>query len=328
MTSAEHSKAFSLVLATLMESRGRFFAFEEVEHKTKLQREQIAAALKHFAESGIEVEETAQGCSLASLPDIMLPEILRAGLKSRIMGQEIHSFKTVASTNETAKRLAESGAPEGVLVVAERQTRGRGRLGRTWHSPAGLGLYFSLILRPSLPFAKVPALSLVAALSICRALEHSGEVEAMIKWPNDCLLGGKKAAGILVELSAELDRVSYAILGIGININHEARDFPSRLRSQATSLAIAKGQRADRAALLRFFLADFEKTYNNFHRYGLRFLGPELVSRSVVLGKKISINLGKKRITGTALGFDENGALRLRDKEGVKTIAAGEVSLR
>jgi BirA family transcriptional regulator, biotin operon repressor / biotin---[acetyl-CoA-carboxylase] ligase len=327
MTSAEN-KINALVLSALKESLGLTVLHEELEQKTGLDRSVIKSAIKHLRESGVEIDTASHGYALHSIPEIILPALLHTGLKCRIMGREAHCYKSVASTNELAKRLAESGAPEGTLVISEKQTRGRGRLGRSWHSPSGLGIYFSLVLRPQADFSKMPALSLVAALSVCRVLDrHTGE-KAQIKWPNDCLLKGKKTAGILVELSAELDRVSYAILGIGINVNHKAEDFPSRLKAKATSAAMVAGKRIDRADLLREFLYEFEKSYHNFHRYGLRFLGPELVTRSAVLGKKVTITIGKKKIVGTAIGFDQNGALRVRDKNEVTTFAAGEVSLR
>jgi BirA family transcriptional regulator, biotin operon repressor / biotin---[acetyl-CoA-carboxylase] ligase len=322
------SNIYPKILSALVDCRGRFFSLEEFEARTGQNKNILLNSIKHFQELGIKIENDSKGYALISLPDVILPEILLAGLKSRVMGKEIHSFKSIGSTNEVAKRLAESGAAEGTLVIAERQIRGRGRLGRTWHSPSGQGLYFSLILRPKLSFERMPALSMVAALSVCRAIEHQTQLNAQIKWPNDCLLNGKKVAGILVEISAELDMVSYAILGIGINVNNQPRDFPSSLKSKAISLEMASSQTIDRAGLLRYFLADFERSYHNFHRYGLRFLGPELVKRSVVLGKKITINIGNKKISGTATGFDQNGALRFRDKNGVRIISAGEVSLR
>jgi BirA family biotin operon repressor/biotin-[acetyl-CoA-carboxylase] ligase len=262
------------------------------------------------------------------LPDIILPAILVSGLRCRIMGSEIHSYKTIGSTNEVARRLAEAGAPEGSLVIAEKQSRGRGRLGRSWHSPGGSGLYFSLVLRPQVAFTRLPALSLVAALSICRALETLGDLKAEVKWPNDCLLSGRKVAGILVELSAELDRVSYAILGIGINVNNQRKDLPPSIRSRATSVAMEIGSSVSRVELIRRILNEFERAYCNFQRYGLRFIGPELVSRSAVIGKKIIVTVGRKRFIGQALGFDENGALRIKTRKNVQTVSAGEVSLR
>jgi BirA family biotin operon repressor/biotin-[acetyl-CoA-carboxylase] ligase len=214
------------------------------------------------------------------------------------------------------------------MVIADKQTRGRGRLGRSWHSPGGDGLYFSLVLRPWVAFNRMPALSQVAAMSVCRAIEQVFECHAKVKWPNDCLLEGRKVAGILVELSAELDKIEYAVIGIGINVNTDKGDFPARIRPQASSLALESGRRQNRVKILHHFLADFEKSYSNFQKYGLRFIGPELVRRSSVLGQKIVINMGKTRISGIAIGIDANGALRVKVKDKVVPISAGEVSMR
>ena len=135
-------------------------------------------------------------------------------------------------------------------------------------------------------------------------------------------------AGILVEVSAELDRLSYAILGVGININHRKKDFPSELRSIATSIAIEGGRSIDRVGFLQKLIYEFEKSYNNFTRYGLRFIGPELVERSTVIDRDITLRIGKKKISGRAVGLDQNGALRMLTEDGVRIISAGEVTLR
>ena len=252
MISILEAKTFSQILEQLSGSLGRFLTLDELEQHSKLSRPQIKAALKYLIDAGLDIQESNKGHALLALPDSISPVMLHAGLKCRVMGSEIHSYKSIGSTNEVARRLAEAGAPEGAIVIAEKQTRGRGRLGRTWHSVSGQGLYFSLILRPKTDFSRLPALSMVAALSICRAIEKYG-LKAEIKWPNDCLLDGKKVAGILVELSAELDRVDYAIMGIGINVNHRADDFPSSLRSTATSLYRISGIGIQRADLFRKF---------------------------------------------------------------------------
>ncbi len=314
-------------MAELKKGQGKVIAVDDIARQTGLDGQEIGNIIQYFRESGIELTIDDNKISLNALPDTLLPAILLCGLKTRNMGHEIHSYKTIGSTNETAKRLAEAGAPEGTLVISEKQTKGRGRLGRSWHSP-GHGLYFSLILKPDLEFARFPALSMVAALSICNSLEQFGDIKAQIKWPNDCLLNGKKAAGILVELSAELDKVSYAILGIGVNVNNERGTFPSHLRSKATSLFIETGKKIDRTILMQIFLSHFEKSYYNFIRYGLRSVAHELVKRPIVLDHNITIRIGKKRISGMAMGFDGNGALRLKTKDGVKVISAGEVTLR
>ncbi len=328
MQTSSESKTISAFLSVLLKSSGHAVALDDLEKKTGLDKTGIKNCVKHLRESGVEIDTTGHGYLLHRLPENILPALLSLDLKCRVMGCEIHSYKTVASTNELAKRLADSGAPEGTLVISERQTRGRGRHGRSWHSPSGVGLYFTLILRPDLDFERMPALPLVAGLALCRVLDKYAGQEARIKWPNDCLLQGKKVAGILVELSGEIDRVNYAVLGIGVNINHKSADFPSRIRSAATSMAIVTGQKIDRTAFLRDLLYEFEKSYSNFQRYGLRFLGPELVRRSAVLGKKVNVTFGKKKISGTAVGFDQNGALRLQTGDGVQTFAAGEVTLR
>jgi len=320
-------KKYASALQYLLDSR-EFRSVDEIAQGTGLKRGDINAAISHFSESGIEIDEKANMYNIDALPDSINPAVIFCGLRTRSMGQVIHSYKSIGSTNEAAKHLAESGAEEGVMVIADKQKRGRGRLGRSWHSPGEDGLYFSLVLTPWVTFKRIPALSQVAALSVCRAMERTFDCNAQVKWPNDCLLNGRKVSGILVELSAELDKINYAVLGIGINVNNQRRDFPTRFRSLATSLAIESGGRHNRVKLLQLFLADFEKSYANFQRYGLRFIGHELVRRSSVLGKKIEINAGKSRISGFATGIDENGALRVRVKDRVETISAGEVSLR
>jgi len=325
--SNQEAKTYSVVLESLSAYVGRYLTFDELEHSSRLSRLDVKAALKHLADAGFDIHESGKGHALLSIPDSISPIMLHCGLKCKVMGSEIHSYKTIGSTNEAARRLAEASAGEGTIVIAEKQTRGRGRLGRTWHSVSGQGLYFSVILRPKVDFARLPALSMVAALSICRAIESCG-LKAEIKWPNDCLLDGKKVAGILVELSAELDRVDYAIMGIGINVNHRPDDFPSNLRSTATSLYCITDSKVNRADLFRKFLIDFEKSYHTFQRYGFRLIAPEIIKRSAVIGKKITLVLGRKKLSGIALGFDINGALRVKDKDGVKNFSAGEVSLR
>jgi BirA family biotin operon repressor/biotin-[acetyl-CoA-carboxylase] ligase len=262
------------------------------------------------------------------LPDLILPPVILFGLKSGYMGRRIFAYKSIGSTNDTAKRLAESDSPEGTLVIAEKQTKGRGRLGRSWHSPQNKGLYFSLVLRPQIPVEKMPALSLVAALSVCRVIEAITDLGPQIKWPNDCLIDGKKVAGILIDISAELGRVSYAILGVGLNLNTAQKDFSSGLRKSATSLAIQTGKTFSRVDYLRSFLHEFEKSYRNFCKYGLEFIASELIKRSSVIGKEISFKLSGKKYSATALGYDENGGLMVKSKNGIKVLTGGEVTVR
>ena len=317
----------SSVLKALLDSRPKKIFLKDLEKLTGLDRIAIKKSIDNLRESGIGIDGRG-GFSIDDYPDIITAPVILSGLKSKVLGRNVFSYKSIGSTNETAHRLAESGTPEGTIVIADKQTKGRGRLGRTWHSPSGLGLFFSLILRPTISIELLPGLSLVAALSVSRAIERMNNLKPKIKWPNDCLIDSQKVAGILMEISAELDRISYAIVGIGININHQKKNFPMSLRSRATSLALKTGANQNRADFLREFLYEFEKDYNNFVKYGLRFMGHALVERSSVLNKKITVRFGKRKINGVAIGLDENGALRLKTKDGVITVSAGEVTLR
>ena len=287
----------------------------------------IKENVKELMESGVGYAGRKY-FNIPELPDLILPPVILEGLRSRFMGKRIFAYKTIGSTNDTARRLAESDSPEGTLIIAEKQTKGRGRLGRSWFSPQGKGLYFSLILRPRVAIERIPALSLVAAFSVCRVIESMTNLQPRIKWPNDCLIGGKKVAGMLIDISAELDRISYAILGVGLNINTAAKDFSSGLRKTATSLTIEANETFCRIKFLKAFFFEFENLYRNFCRYGLEFIAPELVKRSSVIGRKIGYKLGGKKYTGMALGYDENGGLRVKSKDGVKLLTGGEVTLK
>lgn len=323
----ESHKIQADILRVALDSDKGEILFSDLEKRTGYGMEIIKENLKELVESGVG-SAGRKYFRIPELPDLILPAVILIGLKSGHMGRRIFAYKSIGSTNDTAKRLAESDSPEGTLIIAEKQTRGRGRLGRSWHSPQNKGLYFSLILRPQIPVEKTPALSLVAALSVCRVIETMTDLKPRIKWPNDCLIDGKKVAGILIDISAELGRVSYAVLGVGLNINTPRKDFSSGLKKSATSLAIQAGKIFSRVDCLRSFLHEFEKSYRNFCRYGLEFIASELVKRSSVIGREIGFKLSGKKYAAVALGYDENGGLRIKSKNGVTVLTAGEVTIR
>ena len=169
----------------------------------------------------------------------------------------MHHFETLDSTNDLAKELAAQGAPEGTVVVAETQTGGRGRLGREWNSPPGVGLYVSLVLRPMLPPMELPQITLTTAVAVVRAVRRVTGVAPGIKWPNDLLLNGKKLGGILTEMETESDRIRHVVVGLGLNVNNPA--FPPELAATATSLALATGRAFSRVQLLQAWLEEFEE---------------------------------------------------------------------
>lgn len=295
------------------------------------QLSQSPAQLKHLIEFlggwGYKVKETDGQLNLVEVGDFVNAFAIRHYLSSKVLGQKIHSYQSLRSTNTTAWQLSEQGAPEGSVFVADRQTAGRGRLGRSWHSPPRVGLWFSLALRPEVAPAQAPGLSLLTALALAQTIRSHCRVEAKIKWPNDCQIVGKKVAGILTELSSELDRVNFVIVGVGLNVNQAKSDFPRALRSKATSLAIETRQKWRRAEILALFLKEFEHSYLQFKKSGIGSFIGEIEQRMTLLGQKVKLAAGKEIVTGKVAGLAEDGALLLETKSGSYRAVSGEVSV-
>ena len=262
-----------------------------------------------------------------SAPDSIFPFEIQYGLKTKTLGQEIESHFSVSSTNDYAIKMAEKEAPEGTLVITEKQRSGRGRLGRTWHSPPKTGLWFSLILRPDINPASAPSLSILTALTLSEVLRSKYRLRSQIKWPNDCLIDGRKISGILTELSADPDKVHYVIVGVGININTASKDFPGYLKPIATSIRAEKGKEMNRIEFLRAFLEKFEKNYDVFKNKGLKPFLPKIKKHSLMLGKKIKLKLGKKIIQAKAYDIDTDGALLAKHRKETLRVTAGEVTI-
>ena len=240
----------------------------------------------------------------------------------------VHWLEEVDSTQRVARDLARGGAPEGTTVIAERQTAGRGRLGRQWHSPAGLNLYCSIVLRPPLAPSAVPQLALVAGAAVAAAVQEETGLRSGIKWPNDVLLGDRKVAGILVELESEVERVHHVIAGIGVNLNAPRTAFPPALRPKAGSLRLATGRRVDRAAFTGRLLAALEARYGRFLARGFASVRAEWESYSVLTGAEVRVASPEGELAGRVVGLDDDGALRLRRPGGdVVRVVAGEVTV-
>lgn len=256
------------------------------------------------------------GYRLDAAPDIFDPAAIRLAWV-----HPLHKEST-ASTQDDAKALALAGAPEGTLVVADRQSAGRGRLGRVWSSPAG-GLWFSLVLRPKIRPEAAPALALVAALALARAVKRFG-VEARLKWPNDVWVGEKKLAGLLTEMSAESDRVHWLVLGVGVNV---ANPPPAEARTPAVSLAGLLPKPPARAALLAGWLKEFHGAYGTYQRRGFTPFRAAFERLSVLKSRPVSFEADGGLRRGEVLGVDGEGRLRLRTPGGTVVFRGGEVSL-
>ena len=237
--------------------------------------------------------------------------------KKQLEDKQILYYQSVDSTNLAARRLAEDGKPEYSTVVAEEQLKGRGRLGRSWFSPRGSGLWFSMILRPlKVSPSKAGAITLVTAAALAEHLNKQHGLPVMIKWPNDLLLNGKKTGGILSEMKAKPELIEYLIIGIGLNINQERADFPCDISQLATSLYIEHDKLLDRTKLLLELIEDLKKAYHSFYEYGFNHFYPLWKKYNTTLGKTITVCSPNKKIEGIAIDLTQDGSLVIRDHKG------------
>ena len=246
----------------------------------------------------------------------------------RIIGRDIRVFEETTSTNDVIEKLARDGVKEGVVVFAESQTKGRGRLGRKWISPERKGLWFSVLLRPDLRPQEATQLTVASATALRRAIQSETSLKPEIKWPNDILIGGRKVAGILTELSAELDRVKHVILGIGVDVNLGAGEFPAELKKTATSLKIESGQTISRAALAVTALRELDADYTRICTRQFTAVADEWEENCTTIGKDVTVQIGDRKIRGRAESLDDDGALLLRTEHGrLEAITGGDVTL-
>lgn len=248
------------------------------------------------------------------------------GLAPKRLGTPLHYFREIDSTNNYARALAERGEPQGAIVIAERQTLGRGRLGRRWVSPPYVNLYCSIILRPTLPPAHTPRITLTAAVALADAIESFGPVAPVIKWPNDILAGDKKLAGVLTEAVSNSQRVEFVILGIGVNLNFPLDSMPPEIRERATSLSALAGKSVSREGFLRRLLQDLDRCYGILEETGFAALAPRWDARFGLRGRRVRVEMTDRTIIGRAIGIDADGALIIELPDGGRQrIVAGDV---
>jgi BirA family biotin operon repressor/biotin-[acetyl-CoA-carboxylase] ligase len=322
------SESAELVLAFLAEAGDDVVSGEAISDKLGLTRAAVWKHVEALRGQGYRIDAVAtRGYRLVAVPDRLRALELRPLLNTHDVGQVLHCFESIGSTSDHAKTLAEDGASHGETVVTEDQPGGRGRRGRAWVTAPGRNVAFSVVLRPTgLPTARAPELTLVASLAICDALRRAG-VDAGIKWPNDLLVGGRKIAGILTELAAEPDQIHWVVVGVGVNVNAAAEDFPAELRAQATSVLLERGQPAPRALFLAACLTLLEEWYDRHAEEGFGPIQQAWKARSVTLGCEVVVEVDGREVTGRAEDLDVTGALLVRTPAGVERITSGDVTL-
>jgi BirA family transcriptional regulator, biotin operon repressor / biotin---[acetyl-CoA-carboxylase] ligase len=316
------------ILSALKENETRFVSGATLASRFHLSRTGVWKHMGTLRARGYEIEShPREGYRLLSSPDLLIPEEVLPELKTSWVAGAYEHHLQIGSTNDRALLLAKGGASHGTVVVAEEQSQGRGRLGRPWVSNPGAGIYMSLILRKPLPVRHAPQSTLVAALSLVKVLREEYGLAAAVKWPNDVLIGGCKVAGILTEMQSEQESVRFIVVGIGVNVNQSAEDLAGPFRYPATSLAAEFGTRLNRKAVLLALLHRLELDYGRFFSEGLASLLPDLEATSAVLGKEVTVVQGEVEISGKAIGFTEEGALRLSaGNMEEKTIWAGDIT--
>lgn len=302
----------------------------ELSQRLGITRAAIWARIEELRKLGYDIEASpVLGYRLRSTPDLLHADDLLARLgPTKVIGRDIRVFEQTTSTNDVVEKLARDGVREGVVVFAEAQTKGRGRLGRVWTSPARRGLWFSILLRPQLRPQETTQVTVAAATATWRAINRVTGLSPEIKWPNDILMGGKKLVGILTELSAEVDRVKHITLGIGVSVNVTASEFPADLRKMATSLRIELGKPVVRAELATAILHELDADYARVNQGNFPALADEWEERCGTIGQQVVVGIGERRIRGRAESLDDDGALLLRTEHGrLERIVGGDVTL-
>lgn len=316
------------LLFALMQNMTIAVSGEKLAQDLGVSHSALVRWVEKLRQARVEIRgELFTGYRLTKVPDVLLPQVLRSRLRTKHLGQQLFHFYSVDSTNAFALRLLgrQQDVPEGALILAESQTAGRGRMGRSWHSEPASGLYLSLILKPAIPPVLAPLLTLGCAVALHNAIEKNTRIDVDIKWPNDLLVGRKKIAGILAEIQADLDRLHFLVIGVGLNVNH-AR-LPADLAERATSLRLTSGHSHSRIEILVDFLAEFELLLDRFHAGGPEVIVSEWSRHSTfAVGREVEIADGIRTVKGVTRGLNSVGALRVETaNQRVEELYSGEV---
>jgi BirA family transcriptional regulator, biotin operon repressor / biotin---[acetyl-CoA-carboxylase] ligase len=300
-----------------------FVSGDQMAARLGISRQALWKHIQLLKEAGYDIVAVPHcGYRLEASADRLFSFELSCGLNTRLLGRKICYFENLTSTMSVAMKLGLEGSAEGTLVVAESQTQGKGRLGRSWYSPKHKGLYFSLILRPKILPSRAPLLTILCAVGVCEAVADVTGLQPQIKWPNDILLQQKKIGGILTELNAETDAVNFAVVGIGLNVNNDKKS----LVSGATSLKEAKQESVDRVLLLQEILRKIEKSYLLFQKGETRPILEAWRKNNTTLGRRVKVYVKEEHVEGQALDIDKDGGLLVRKDTGVvEKVMAGDV---
>lgn len=313
----------------LLRSADGYISGQELCNRFGVSRTAVWKAINQLKEAGYEIEaQQNKGYKLMAAPDLMTEAEIKSLMHTEWVAREVLYFDTIDSTNTKAQELAEKGYPSGTLVVADKQESGKGRRGRSWVSPSGTGIFMTLMIKPDINPNNASMLTLVAALAVAKAITSVTGEEALIKWPNDIVVNGKKVCGILTEMNAQFDYINHIVVGIGINVHNES--FPEEISQMASSLMIeAGGKRFHRAQIIAETMSYFEQYYDTFLKtQDLSALVREYDKLLVNRNKSVRVLDPKEPFDGKAMGITPKGELIVDTWESRKLVSSGEVSVR
>ena len=310
-------------ILNLLKKKEGYISGEDISRHLDISRQALWKHIQELKDKGYAIEAVPHlGYHLESSPDRLFDFEVSRGLNTRTFGKKIFYFDTLTSTIDMAMDLGVKGAANGTLILAESQTKGKGRLGRTWFSPKYKGLYMSLILRPDMLPTQAPILTLLTAVGICDAIKNATGVTTQIKWPNDILVNNKKVCGILTQVIAETDRIDFMIISAGINVNNDKKS----LISTATSLKEQKKDEVSRVGLLQEILRELEAKYLFLEKKGSGPILEKWRHHNATLGRRVKVYCQHKHVEGEALNIDSDGGLIIRKDNGInEKVMAGDV---
>ena len=313
----------------LLRSADGYISGQELCNRFGVSRTAVWKAINQLKEAGYEIEaQQNKGYRLMAAPDLMTEAEIKSLMHTDWVAKEVLYFDTIDSTNTKAQELAEKGYPSGTLIVADKQESGKGRRGRSWVSPSGTGIFMTLMIKPDINPNNASMLTLVAALAVAKAITSVTGEEALIKWPNDIVVNGKKVCGILTGMNAQFDYINHIVVGIGINVHNES--FPEEISQMASSLMIeAGGKRFHRAQIIAETMSYFEQYYDTFLKtQDLSALVREYDELLVNRNKSVRVLDPKEPFDGKAMGITPKGELIVDTWESRKLVSSGEVSVR
>ena len=319
------------VLSFFQTHDSEYLSGEDLSDVLKISRVAVWKHIKKIQSLGYKIESKQKlGYRLISETEKLLPWEITKDLKTKTVGKRVYYFEEIDSTQNFAEQIALDEKENGTIVVAEKQTAGKGRLDRKWTSPKG-GIWFSLIIHPKFDVSTSTLVPIAGAVALAKAIKNTLNIDVSVKWPNDITLNGKKVAGMLVDASFQANNIDYLILGIGINFDIDAKKIEKRLSKSANFYGVNSLRKMDDSTppkiLLREFLVQFEKILMQLNKGEKAKIVKEWTKKADKIGKKISINTSDGKISGVAQGIDNDGALKLKTSKGIKKIFVGDVVL-